>query len=73
MSRPYKVNVTHCHLVKYLYGGLGIKGEFLSRYLMFYGSVCNSTNRHINYALNFYRLLNEYMYSVLGLSSVVVI
>ena len=37
---------THCDLVKYLYGGLGIKGELLSRYLMFYGSVCNSTNRH---------------------------
>ena len=24
----------HCDLVKYLYGGLGIKGEILSRYLM---------------------------------------
>ena len=37
---------THCDLIKYLYGGLGIKGELLSRYLMFYGSVCNITNRH---------------------------
>ena len=37
---------TNCDLVKYLYGGLGIKGKLLSRYLMFYGSVCNSTNRH---------------------------
>ena len=37
---------TYCDLFKYLYGGLGIKGELLSRYLMIYGSVCNSTNRH---------------------------
>ena len=27
-------------------GGLGIKGELLSRYLMFYGSVCNNTKTY---------------------------
>ena len=40
-------------------GGLGIKGELLSRYLMFYGSVCNNTiiKDILNYALNYVNYL----------------
>ena len=41
-------------------GGLGIKGELLSRYLMFYGSVCNNIiikDISLNYALNYVNYL----------------